>query len=177
MFEEETPDEDHQFKSPFGSSFRTFDATDYSCIATIDIKRMIYDLAVDPGDNFIAVIENGMSRGDMANMSPSDNVCRLYEVGRSKEPDEEADEEEEDEDDAEADEDDDDDDDDSEIMDGTDDFMRLSSTDEEGSSGTEDGGADDDQADHDEDFEDEDEDQWETDYSGSSLTSSDDSSS
>ncbi len=44
-------------KSPFGSSFRTFDGTDYSNIATIDVKKSIYDLRTDSSDSYLAVIE------------------------------------------------------------------------------------------------------------------------
>ncbi|CAG2123500.1 unnamed protein product, partial [Medioppia subpectinata] len=36
VFEEENSEEDDQSKSPFCSSFRTFDAYDYTNIATID---------------------------------------------------------------------------------------------------------------------------------------------
>ncbi|KAH8031373.1 hypothetical protein HPB51_016557 [Rhipicephalus microplus] len=39
------------------SSFRTFHASDYSSIATIDIKRNIYDLKPDESDYFLAVVE------------------------------------------------------------------------------------------------------------------------
>jgi len=182
MFEEESQDEDHSYKSPFGSSFRTFDATDYSSIATIDTKRMIYDLAVDPGDNFIAVIENGnIQTRDMCGMSPSDNVCRLYEVGRSKEPDEEADEEEEEEDeDNVGDEDDEDDDEEEDDDDESDDmnahFHDLSSSGSSNDDGDEDENDDDinygtTDADTDDDEFGDEEGSWETDYSNSSTLS------
>ncbi|CAG11289.1 unnamed protein product, partial [Tetraodon nigroviridis] len=46
-----------QMKSPFGSSFRTFNATDYKPIATIDVKRNIFDLCTDTKDCYLAVIE------------------------------------------------------------------------------------------------------------------------
>uniref|UniRef100_A0A8C7DK43 DDB1 and CUL4 associated factor 1 n=1 Tax=Oncorhynchus kisutch TaxID=8019 RepID=A0A8C7DK43_ONCKI len=68
---------DQQMKSPFGSSFRTFDATDYKPIATVDVKRNIFDLCTDTRDCYLAVIENQ----DSINM---DTVCRLYEVGRQR---------------------------------------------------------------------------------------------
>uniref|UniRef100_H3DKK3 DDB1- and CUL4-associated factor 1 n=1 Tax=Tetraodon nigroviridis TaxID=99883 RepID=H3DKK3_TETNG len=66
-----------QMKSPFGSSFRTFNATDYKPIATIDVKRNIFDLCTDTKDCYLAVIENQ----DSVN---NDTVCRLYEVGRQR---------------------------------------------------------------------------------------------
>uniref|UniRef100_A0A3P9PUV3 DDB1- and CUL4-associated factor 1 n=1 Tax=Poecilia reticulata TaxID=8081 RepID=A0A3P9PUV3_POERE len=90
-----------QMKSPFGSSFRTFNATDYKPIATIDVKKNIFDLCTDTKDCYLAVIENQ----DSVN---TDTVCRLYEVGRQRL----AEEEEEDEEDQEEDDDDDDDSDD-----------------------------------------------------------------
>ncbi|RWS14691.1 protein VPRBP-like isoform X2 [Dinothrombium tinctorium] len=62
MFEEETSEDEEHNKSPYGSSFRTFDSSDYSNIATIDVKRNIFDLAVDPGDCFVAVVENQSNR-------------------------------------------------------------------------------------------------------------------
>ncbi|XP_062387404.1 DDB1- and CUL4-associated factor 1 isoform X3 [Sardina pilchardus] len=96
---------EQQMKSPFGSSFRTFDATDYKPIATIDVKRNIFDLCTDTKDCYLAVIENQ----DAINM---DTVCRLYEVGRQRLAEEEEDEEDQDEDDQEDDDDDDDSDDD-----------------------------------------------------------------
>uniref|UniRef100_A0A673XD32 DDB1 and CUL4 associated factor 1 n=1 Tax=Salmo trutta TaxID=8032 RepID=A0A673XD32_SALTR len=68
---------DQQMKSPFGSSFRTFDATNYKPIATVDVKRNIFDLCTDTRDCYLAVIENQ----DSINM---DTVCRLYEVGRQR---------------------------------------------------------------------------------------------
>ncbi|XP_055016136.1 DDB1- and CUL4-associated factor 1-like isoform X2 [Boleophthalmus pectinirostris] len=98
---------DQQMKSPFGSSFRTFDATDYKPITTVDVKRNIFDLCTDSKDCYLAIIENldGMSL---------DTVCRLYEVGRQKLA-EEGDDEEEEEHDADSDSDSSDDDDDDDI--------------------------------------------------------------
>uniref|UniRef100_A0A7N8XXC0 DDB1- and CUL4-associated factor 1 n=1 Tax=Mastacembelus armatus TaxID=205130 RepID=A0A7N8XXC0_9TELE len=51
---------DQQMKSPFGSSFRTFDATHYKPIATVDVKRNIFDLCTDTKDCYLAVIEGLM---------------------------------------------------------------------------------------------------------------------
>ncbi|XP_066554396.1 ddb1 and cul4 associated factor 1 isoform X2 [Amia ocellicauda] len=96
---------EQQMKSPFGSSFRTFDATDYKPIATIDVKRNIFDLCTDTKDCYLAVIENQ----DSMNM---DTVCRLYEVGRQRLAEEEEDEDDQEDEDQEDDDDDDDDSDD-----------------------------------------------------------------
>ncbi|XP_038127293.1 DDB1- and CUL4-associated factor 1-like [Cyprinodon tularosa] len=96
---------DMQMKSPFGSSFRTFNATDYKPIATIDVKKNIFDLCTDTKDCYLAVIENQ----DSVN---TDTVCRLYEVGRQRLAEEEEDEEDQEDDDQEEDDDDDDDSDD-----------------------------------------------------------------
>lgn len=99
--------DDGKLKSPFGSAFRTFDSKDYSNIATIDVKRNIFDLCTDPTDCYLAVIENTSSPETLADES----VCRLYEVGLLKDEDDDQAEEEEEEEAVEDDDDDDDDDD------------------------------------------------------------------
>uniref|UniRef100_UPI003AAC6DC5 DDB1- and CUL4-associated factor 1-like n=1 Tax=Centroberyx gerrardi TaxID=166262 RepID=UPI003AAC6DC5 len=107
--DEEDDAMDQQMKSPFGSSFRTFDATDYKPIATVDVKRNIFDLCTDTRDCYLAVIENQ----DTVSL---DTVCRLYEVGRQKlaeeGDDDDQDEDQDDEDSSDSDDEDDDDDDD-----------------------------------------------------------------
>uniref|UniRef100_A0A8D0G368 DDB1- and CUL4-associated factor 1 n=1 Tax=Sphenodon punctatus TaxID=8508 RepID=A0A8D0G368_SPHPU len=98
---------EERMRSPFGSSFRTFNATDYKPIATIDVKRNIFDLCTDTKDCYLAVIENQGSM-DAMNM---DTVCRLYEVGRQRLAEDEEDEEEDQEEEEQEEEDDDEDDD------------------------------------------------------------------
>lgn len=104
-------EDDDESSRLFGSSFRTFDASDYSSIATIDIKKNIFDLKTDQSDYYLAIVENQGPRD--ASMSSSESICRLYEVGRQREDDddEDADEDEESDglDDEETDDDDDDD--------------------------------------------------------------------
>ncbi|XP_015776035.1 PREDICTED: protein VPRBP-like isoform X3 [Acropora digitifera] len=60
---------------PYESSFRTVDATDHHPIATMDVKKTIYDLCTDITDCFVAVIEGATT---------AENVCRVYEVGRMR---------------------------------------------------------------------------------------------
>ncbi|KAM7301190.1 DDB1 and CUL4-associated factor 1 isoform X3 [Ixodes scapularis] len=95
----------------FSSSFRTFHASDYSSIATIDIKRNIFDLKADDSDYFLAVVETQGAR-DATVTSNSESVCRLYEVGRHREEDDDEDADDEESDNIGEEESDDDDDDD-----------------------------------------------------------------
>lgn len=178
MFEQDEQIEDEQ-KSPYGSSFRTFHASDYSNIATIDVRRTIFDLAIDPGDNLIAVVENNAK-----DETATESVCRLYEIGRGRESDDEG-QEDEDEDQEDLDEDDDDDssdwDDPNDYTDGlapigdSSDFLDSDDS-SDGSltygASTDYYGSDDDEGDEDDDDEDEDEDDDDDDSSGTEEVSS-----
>lgn len=83
-------------ESQYDSSFKTVDALDYSSIATIDVKKNIYDLAVNCYDTQIAIVENqGMYQ------TVQESVVRIYDVGRQRD-DEDEQEEEEDEDELEG---------------------------------------------------------------------------
>eukprot|EP00795_Rhopilema_esculentum_P002363 gene2364-18003_t len=63
---------------PYDYTFRTFDSYDFSVIATIDIKKMIFDLCPDNNDTLVAVIEGSSNAGEI------ESICRLYEVGRQR---------------------------------------------------------------------------------------------
>lgn len=99
MYEDDTVDEFDE-KLPFSSSFRTFDGRDYSSIATIDVKRSITSLAIDPSDSYIAIIENQCNRDN--SIYSQDKVARIYEIGRCREEDDEERDEDEDEGDEES---------------------------------------------------------------------------
>ncbi|XP_076304060.1 lisH and WD40 domain-containing protein mahjong isoform X1 [Tachypleus tridentatus] len=134
MLEEESDIDEDQMKSSFGSSFRTFNGTDYSSIATIDIKKNIFDLATDQSDCYLAVVENQRGRDDF---STSENICRLYEVGRRREEDDEEEEDEEDSDELDEDDSDDDDDDDDEDDDAEDEDLENEGDQEHGNGNNE----------------------------------------
>ncbi|XP_039287323.1 DDB1- and CUL4-associated factor 1 [Nilaparvata lugens] len=85
--EQETDEE-----SNYESSFKTLDARDYSSIATIDVKKSIYDLAVNRLDTQILIVEN---QGMFENVQES--TVRLYDVGRRRVDEDEVDDEEEEE--------------------------------------------------------------------------------
>ncbi|KAH1001652.1 hypothetical protein HUJ04_005640 [Dendroctonus ponderosae] len=77
--------------SSYDSSFKTVDSNDYTSIATIEVKKNIYDLAVNSYDTQIALIENqGMYN------SVQESVVRLYDVGRQRDDEDEQEEEDED---------------------------------------------------------------------------------
>ncbi|XP_071960709.1 DDB1- and CUL4-associated factor 1-like [Antedon mediterranea] len=124
-------------RSPFGSSFRTFDSTNYKPIATIDVKKNIFDLSVDPTDTMLSVIEH---QGSFDNLDVG-SFCHLYEIGRSKLSEEDDDDTEQQDDDDEEDDDDDDDDDDDE--DDDDDADSNNSIEEVASSDNDDGDGED----------------------------------
>ncbi|XP_054275283.1 protein mahjong-like isoform X2 [Macrosteles quadrilineatus] len=75
------------------SSFKTLDALDYANIATIDVKKNIYDLALNRVDTQIAIVEN---QGVFDSVQES--IVRLYDVGRRRDDEDEVEDEEEEED-------------------------------------------------------------------------------
>ncbi|XP_065091772.1 protein mahjong isoform X4 [Ochlerotatus camptorhynchus] len=74
----------------FESSFRVLDAYDYSSISTVDVKRNIYDLAINQYGCQIAIVENQGGYN-----SVQESVVRIYSVGRKKNTEDDAEEEEE----------------------------------------------------------------------------------
>ncbi|KAF5303319.1 hypothetical protein FQA39_LY10058 [Lamprigera yunnana] len=83
---EQEDDDDPMFET----SFKTVDATDYSSIATFDVKRNVYDLAINRCDSQIAIVENvGIYH------APQESVVRIYDVGRKRDDEDEQEEEDE----------------------------------------------------------------------------------
>merc|ERR1712013_947710 len=78
-------------ETKFETAFKTFDATDYSLIATIETKKSVLAVCSSWDDSSLAVVEQG-------NGECVESVVRLYDVGRlrAEEEDQEDDGEEED---------------------------------------------------------------------------------
>ncbi len=60
-----------------------------SFAATLDIKRKVGDMSLDPEDRYLAVIENGGGNG--AAFLHESGICKVYEIGMPREPDQEDD--------------------------------------------------------------------------------------
>ncbi|XP_058802431.1 protein mahjong isoform X2 [Phymastichus coffea] len=86
-------DQENDDESNYVTSFKTLDAVDYSSISTFDVKRGIYDLACNKLDTQIALVENVGSFDSLQESS-----VRLYDVGRRRDDEDEAEEDDEDED-------------------------------------------------------------------------------
>lgn len=81
------PEDDNQ---GFDSSFKTLDSYDYSSISTTDVRKSIYDLSINRTGYMIALCEN-----QGCYESVSESVVRIYNVGRKRIAEDEAEEEEE----------------------------------------------------------------------------------
>ncbi|XP_039432670.1 protein mahjong isoform X2 [Culex pipiens pallens] len=86
----EVETEPHSDNVFFESSFKVLDGYDYSSISTVDVKRNIYDLAINGYGSQIAIVEN---QGGFNSVQES--VVRIYSVGRKKNTEDDAEEEEE----------------------------------------------------------------------------------
>lgn len=77
-------EQDLDDETAFDSSFKTVDAVDYSSIATIDVRKKIYTLAVNRYDTQIAIVEN-----QGVYQSVQESVVRIYDVGRKRDDEDE----------------------------------------------------------------------------------------
>ena len=57
------------------------------CSATLDIKKKVGDVSIEPRDLYMAVIENGGGNGGV--FLHESGICKIYEVGVPREPDQE----------------------------------------------------------------------------------------
>lgn len=74
----------------YDSSFKVLDSYDYTSISTTDVRKSIYDLAVNSNGCQIALCEN---QGGYESVSES--VVRVYTVGRKRDPEDDPEEEDE----------------------------------------------------------------------------------
>ena len=95
-------EQEYDDEQTFETSFRTFDCSDYSSIATIEVKKSVLGLCPSWDDMTIGVVEQGSSE-------LIESVVRIYDVGRSRDLEEDQDERGEEDEDNDNDEDDDDD--------------------------------------------------------------------
>lgn len=80
-------------RTQFSSTLRTFDATDYSSIGTLDLKtRSIFDLCTDKFDFCLAVVEQ---ISQFSENGAEESICRLYEIGKIRDEEDDVQEEEE----------------------------------------------------------------------------------
>jgi DDB1- and CUL4-associated factor 1 len=84
----ETVEEDHAYDT----SFKVLDSYDYTSISTTDVRKSIYDLAINSNGCQIALCEN---QGVYDSMSES--VVRVYTVGRKRDPEDDPEEDDDDE--------------------------------------------------------------------------------
>lgn len=128
-------DETHE--NAFETSFKTVDASDYSNIATVDVRRVVSSLAINKNDTQVALVETESGTDD----SSEDAVVRVYEIGMTRQDDDELPDDEDDDDDLGNEEDDSDSDDDPE--------QNSQDDGDEGSQGGDDDNEDDDDVDDD----------------------------
>ncbi|XP_053630594.1 DDB1- and CUL4-associated factor 1 isoform X3 [Cherax quadricarinatus] len=97
-------------ENAFETSFKTVDAADYSSIATVDVRRVVSSLAINRNDTQVALVETENGTDDLTD----DAVVRVYEIGMTRQDDDELPDEDDDDDDLGNEEDDSDSDDDPE---------------------------------------------------------------
>ncbi|XP_068246230.1 DDB1- and CUL4-associated factor 1 isoform X2 [Palaemon carinicauda] len=85
---------DESQENAFETSFKTVDAADYSSIATVDVRRVVSSLAINRTDTQVAVVETESTNQDLT----EDAVVRLYEIGMTRQEDDEMGDDEDDDD-------------------------------------------------------------------------------
>ena len=103
-------------ETKFETAFKTFDASDYSLISTVDTRKSVLGLCPSKDDLMLAVVEQGTA-------DIEESVVRLYDVGRlrAEEEEDQEDQEEQEEDEMEESDDDDGSDDPTQDQDGEED--------------------------------------------------------
>lgn len=76
---------DDQQDNAYETSFKTVDASDYSSIVTFDVRRVVSSLAINRTDTQIAIVETETGSDDLS----EDAVVRLYEIGMTRQEDDE----------------------------------------------------------------------------------------
>ena len=75
----------------FETAFKTFDASDYSLISTVDTRKSVLGLCTSKDDMSLAVVEQGST-------DVEESVVRLYDVGRLRAEEEDQEDDGDDED-------------------------------------------------------------------------------
>ncbi|XP_037787804.1 DDB1- and CUL4-associated factor 1-like [Penaeus monodon] len=86
---------DESQENVFETSFKTVDAADYSSIATVDVRRVVTSIAINQNDTQVAVVETESGADDLT----EDAVVRLYEIGMTRQEDDELHDEDDEEED------------------------------------------------------------------------------
>ena len=89
-----TVDEEAEIDTLYETSFKTFDASDYSLIATIETKRSVVQVCPSWDDCHLSVVE-GAAMSYASNEESS--VVRVYDVGRLRAEEEDIEEDQDDE--------------------------------------------------------------------------------
>ena len=88
-------DNDEELDTLYETSFKTFDASDYSLIATIETKKSVVQVCPSWDDCHLSVVEGAA----MSYTSNDDiSVVRVYDVGRLRAEEEDVEEDQEDDD-------------------------------------------------------------------------------
>merc|ERR1711874_350769 len=81
-------EQDTEDETKFETAFKSFEASDYSSIATIETKKSVPGLCTSRHDLMLAVVEQGL-------VATEESIVRLYDIGRLRAEEEDLEEEEE----------------------------------------------------------------------------------